>query len=101
MGCNGIQIQDKLNSKIYFSDLRENCVDLDSEDGRDSLETISAGWHEGVQGTPTAESYSPGIKVGLFTVSRIPPFRLRFGNVGNGKIEKQPQCGSFEPGDDV
>ena len=46
-------------------------------------------------------NYSPGIKVGPFTVSRIPPFRLRFGNVGSGKIEKQLQCGSFEPGADV
>jgi len=45
--------------------------------------------------------YSPGIKVGHFTVSRISRVRFRIGDLGRGTTENQLQCGSFEPGSDV
>ena len=48
-----------------------------------------------------ASNDSPGIKVGRFTLSRISRVRFRIGDMGSGKIEKQLQCGTFEPGSDV
>ena len=44
--------------------------------------------------------YSPGIKVGRFTDRAISPFRCRIGDLGRCKMEKQLQCGTFEPGSD-
>ena len=41
--------------------------------------------------------YSPGHKVGRFTLSRISPFRLGIGDLGRCKMEKQLQCGTFGP----